>query len=114
MKQRNIVCTEDRKCTLEPMASVNQSGGGGGSAGLVPGEEDYVIPISTESLKKNSRKQTGKGCPRKQTGSGISKQKGKGKRKIRKSLSSTKASKGKGRKKRTTKHKNKSVPWTIQ
>jgi len=77
---RNIYCSEDRECKLEPMASTNQSGGGG-TTGLIPGKEDYVIPLVARGVKKMAQKQVGKG--RRQVGKGKRVQKGKGRAKKR-------------------------------
>jgi len=114
---RNIFCSEDKQCTLEPMASINQSGGG--PSGLIAGEDDYVIPLRGNSIAKRPRKQTGGGKVRRQTGRGkVRRQTGKGKAsqkgrgRGRKRVSRPKAC-GKTRRKYKQRSR-KAVPWKIQ
>ena len=90
---RNIICTEDRTCKLEPMAQT------GGSTGLIATEEDYVIPLIAKGKVVKKRQQRGKGrSPTKKV------QKGRGRPST---LSRKKVLK------RTTPKKKKKTPWTI-
>jgi len=109
---RNILCTEDRQCTLEPMAPIiNQTGGG--QSGLIAAEEDYVIPLHVSAagrIKKRAGKQSGRGRSR-QIGKGKRVQKGKGRGKSR--LSRPKAGKRNTRKIVWRKKGKKAAPWIM-
>jgi len=97
---RNIVCSEDKICKLEPMKGSTQSGSGI--------DEDYLIPV--KSVKEKPVK---KRNPRKkiiQTGKGKKKTNRKPSKKVSKPKASKKARRKTSGKRKQTKKK---VPWTV-